>query len=428
MNFHCFQKAGWLLSAVSLIVMHAILAGQYRAAMLINPPWLAYALLGLGMAVCSLPWWPRPWNMHAHEEADNSNERKPDHAGRWSTLMAGAILVAFAVIGLVARGCWIHRLPIAPTLGDMLPQIQQAIHDWVTGEFPYRIHYFPWPIHLPYPPALWGAYIPAALAGVDLRYTTLVCLAIMGVIWFMQYIRLVVGRVPICQLWTWTLLTGAFFLSPLILRFIIQGHTAPYWLALTVLPVLLHNRQNVASAVVLGVVCAMRQPAVLFVPILGWYWWRSMSGRRALLLVGVAAVTALLIYGPFLVRDPVAVLWTPMRQYATVGRETFAFNPAMILECIGFSNLFYLAGLERFLTFAALVVYILVLAGNAKWMKTAADATRVMGLATLGFALLSPISFYYEYIPVLILFMQAWWLEVATSAARPQQLQSAVAQ
>mgnify|MGYP001116323225 CR=1 FL=1 len=429
MNSRRFSKAWWLPGFASLLVMHAILAGQYRVAMMIQPAWLAYALMGLAMVACALPWWPLlRWNPHANGGGANAAADHMDAPGRWTVRMAGAALIAFAVAGLVARGCWIHRLPIAPELGDMLPQIQQAIHDWMSGIFPYRVHFFPWPIHLPYPPALWEAYIPATLAGVDLRYTTLVCLAIMGAIWFMQFRGFALRRIPVWQLWAWTLLAGMFFLSPLILRFVIQGHTAPYWLALTALPVLLHCRQNAASAVVLGLVCAMRQPAILFVPILGWYWWRAFSWRRAVLLVGIAAATSLLIYGPFLVKDPVAVLWTPMRQYATVGRETFEFNPAMILECIGFSNLFYLAGQDRFLTLAALGGFAIVLAGNAKRMKTPADATRIMALATLGFALFSPIPFYYEYIPALILFMQAWWQEVAASAGPLPSPQPAVKQ
>lgn len=408
-----------LAGFASLIAMHAILAGQYRVAAMIQPAWLAYAWMGAAMAVCALPWWLRRGSARATGGMEHPGVCEPGEAGSWPARMAGAALIAFVAAGLMARWGWIRSMPIDPELGDMLPQIQQAIRDWRAGEFPYRVHHFPWPIHLPYPPALWAAYIPATLAGVDLRTTALVCLAIMGMIWSMQFKGLLVRRAPSGPLWGWTLLTGAFFLSPLILRFVIHGHTAPYWLALTALPVLLRGRQNVASAAVLGLVCAMRQPAVLFVPILGWYWWRTLSWRRAFALIGVAAAISLLIYGPFLLRDPVAVLWTPLRQYATVGRETFAFNPAMILECIGFSNLFYLAGLERFLTHAALAIYAVVLIGNAKQMNTAAAATRVMALAALGFALLSPIPFYYEYVPGVILFMQAWWMEAMESAVPP---------
>ena len=411
----------WVLRGLSLMVMHFVLVVQYRMGMLIQPAWLAYALLGLIMVLCSFPWWKSGWNIRC----PFVGERFRGYFGtglRWQAGIGGAVLILFMTMGLFARWLWMSRLPIDPNLGDMLPQIQQAIGDWVAGIFPYRVHYFPWPIHLPYPPALWQAYIPATLAGVDLRYTTLVCLAAMGVLWFIQYQRLARCENSAIQLWAWIILIGAFFLSPLILRFIIQGHTAPYWLALTVLPLLLHERKHVATAILLGLICAMRQPSILFVPVLWWHWMKTQSWREATRYVGVAAVVSLLIYLPYVAQDAQAVWWTPIRQYSTVGHETFLFNPAMILETIGFSNVFYLAGADRFLSPVSALVFGVLLVWNLHRMNTAMDAIRVMALVSLGFSVLSPIPFYYEYFPVLILLMQAWWMDVMTPmipASRP---------
>lgn len=294
----------------------------------------------------------------------------------------------------------------------MLPQIQQAIGGWLAGEFPYQVRYYPWPIHLPYPPALWMAYIPVTLVGVDLRYTTLICLAAMGVVWFIQYNELAKNGRSTLVAWAWVLLVGAFYLSPLILRFVIQGHTAPYGMVLALLPLLLHFRRHYAVAILLGLLCAMRQPSVLFVPVLWWHWVKTQSWQKATLYAGVAGFSSLLIYFPFISHDPIAVLWTPIRQYSTVGHETYLFNPAMILETIGFRNLFYLAGAHRLLSPASVAVFGALFAWNLHRMKTAMDAIRVMAMVSLGFALLSPIPFYYEYFPVLVLLMQAWWMDV----------------
>ena len=136
---------------------------------------------------------------------------------------------------------------------------------------------------------------------------------------------------------------------------------------------------------------------------------KTQSWREATRYVGVAAVVSLLIYLPYVAQDAQAVWWTPIRQYSTVGHETFLFNPAMILETIGFSNVFYLAGADRFLSPVSALVFGVLLVWNLHRMNTAMDAIRVMALVSLGFSVLSPIPFYYEYFPVLILLMQAWW-------------------
>ncbi len=412
-----------LLRFLSLMGMHFVLAGQYRLAMLMQPAWLTYACMGLAMVICSMPWWISRWEIRCPMGPAWLRCASGTAAGgRRRAVIAGLVMVVLMGGGLVMRWFWIRRLPIDPTLGDMLPQIQQSIRDWLTGEFPYRIHYFPWPIHLPYPPALWEAYIPAEMAGLDLRYTTLVCLAIMGAVWTLQLKALAIRTADGVRLWAWVALAGAFFLSPLVLRFVIQGHTAPYWLALTILSLLLHFRQNSAAAIALGLVCAMRQPAMLYVPILCWYWMRTQSWRKAVLYVGMAAATSLLIYLPFIAQDAEAVWWTPIRQYSSVGHGTFVFNPPMVLESIGFSNLFYLVGWDRFLSLVAVFAYAVIFALNTSRMNTAMETTRIMALVSLGFTVLAPIPFYYEYFPVLILFMQAWWMEAMApdvSAANP---------
>lgn len=408
----------WALRFLSLIVMHIVLVMQYRLGMLIQPTWLAYAFMGLIMVVCSLPWmksrWRVPWPSAIAGTRVWGGAATKRHIG-----FGAIILIIFMVGGLFARYLWVRRLPIDPNLGDMLPQVQQAIGTWLAGEFPYRVQHYPWPIHLPYPPALWMAYIPATLAGVDLRYTALICLAAMGTAWFFQYNGLAKQNKPAPVLGGWVMLVGAFYLSPLVVRFVIQGHTAPYWLVLTFLPLMLHFRKHYVVAILLGLVCAMRQPSVLFVPVLWWHWMKTESWQKATRYVGVAAVSSLLIYLPFIAQDAAAVVWTPIRQYSTVGHETFLFNPSMILETIGFSNLFYLAGMNRWISPASVAVFSVLFAWNLHRMNTAMDAIRVMALVSLGFALLSPIPFYYEYFPVLILFTQAWWME-AMGSAEPQ--------
>lgn len=401
----------WIYRWISLIVMHLVLVLQYRIGRMVQPTWLAYALLGLCMVLCSIPWWKAGWNYRVPKIGDWWR----DCSGKgfcWHRWISGVLLIFLVAMGMVLRWLWIRQLPIDPNLGDMLPQIQQAIGDWLAGVSPYRVHYFPWPIHLPYPPALWQAYIPATLAGVDLRYTTLACVAAMGAIWFVQYCRISRCENPAVKWWAWMLLVGAFFLSPLVLRFVIQGHTAPYWLVLAILPLLLHRGNHYATAILLGLVCAMRQPSILFVPVLWWHWAKTQSWGKATRYVGVAFVFSLLVYLPYVAQDAQAVLWTPMRQYSAVGHETYLFNPGMILETIGFSNLFYLAGMERFLSPVSLVVFGVLLLWNRNRMSTAMDAIRVMALAALGFVVFSPIPFYYEYVPVLVLLMQSWWMGI----------------
>ncbi len=66
----------------------------------------------------------------------------------------------------------IRTVPLDVQKSDILPAIQIALSRFTQFQFPYAVYKLPWETPLVYQPLLWMSFLPAHLAGIDLRWMT----------------------------------------------------------------------------------------------------------------------------------------------------------------------------------------------------------------------------------------------------------------
>ncbi|WP_020537895.1 hypothetical protein [Lewinella cohaerens] len=96
-------------------------------------------------------------------------------SNRWTTIAFGLLVAGIGYFGIQA----IKAQPLDYTFADMLPIIQIMGERWLAGEEVYAVIPEIWdgmqPIYLP---VMWLSYIPAILAGVDIRIINLFFIAL----------------------------------------------------------------------------------------------------------------------------------------------------------------------------------------------------------------------------------------------------------
>lgn len=314
--------------------------------------------------------------------------------------------VAFA-LGTAIRFLHIKYVPLEPARGDMLPLVQQAIGNLLAGRSPYTTYSMPWELPLTYLPLTWLAYLPAFVAGIDLRWTNLVAEAgLLGAALFVCRQQPPERRQRATDstlvLWAWI------FLSPTVIRWDMVTSAPIGWAALAWTLALSVAGKNRASAVALGLAAATTPLIAVVAPLLALRWWRA-GGLRELLGRGVmpAAIAALLL-APWFIWAPGPFLDGNVRWFNDLQRfpgqkweteQTWA-------TITGFSGFFWEWGREGWLK-PIQAIAVAAIAG----LYLARGATRVdlLGYATaalLVFTLFNPVLWPYLYNPALI----AGWL------------------
>ena len=160
------------------------------------------------------------------------------------------------------------------------------------------------------------------------------------------------------------------------------------------------------EAIMLGVLLASRQTAVVYAPLMAIYWLRATaSWRTTALLSLVTCGTCLVLCGPFLALTPHAFLIDPLRHYSELGDWDFTKGAA------GFgANAIGLSYMIRGLQVKHLLPLVTALAVIAPWvlawwrLKSRSDLLLYMGFAGMVSAMTSPIPWHYEYFVPFILF------------------------
>jgi hypothetical protein len=99
---------------------------------------------------------------------------------RTTWLAMGALVAGFAL-----RSFELRLVPIDPRRADMVPLVVLALRQFFGGANPYHVYTFPWAVPLTYWPCAWLPYAPAALVGLDIRWTNMVAEAsVLGAIVF----------------------------------------------------------------------------------------------------------------------------------------------------------------------------------------------------------------------------------------------------
>ncbi|HMA37282.1 MAG TPA: hypothetical protein VKY74_22700 [Chloroflexia bacterium] len=325
-------------------------------------------------------------------------------AGGLVLLRPARFLAATIGAGLALRVAGLALIPLTIRLGDMLPLIGLSTARLLHGQNPYIVYHLPWELPLTYWPLTVLSYLPAAGLGLDLRWINLLCGP--GVALLLLWAGGRRGPGPAAYAY------GLLYLTPTMLQWDLSTAAPPYWLwlcgAFAAAVVAGRGRAGTLLAgAAAGAALAAAPLALPFLPFLGGAWllpgWRPAL-RRTL----VAAVTLLLVVGPFLLWDPAgfwngAVSWfndlarLPLLKWQT--DRSWAFE-------IGLAGPIWQAGQQAWLKpLQALLLGGLLLASllwRPRPLRTPGGALRWGAAAYLLFMVVNPVIWPYLYTPALL--------------------------
>lgn len=312
-----------------------------------------------------------------------------------------AAFTALTILALALRLRVLARQPIDAADADMLPLLQQAMARLLAGHDPYVWYHLPYAAPMTYLPALWLPMVPAFALGLDVRLVQVLAAGAVGAVIVWSRWRGDAGAAPPAVRLA---LAAAFLLAPATVAFAAIGHTALYWLYLTLLLSALAARRWLPAGVACGLCAMARQTMWPALPIVVLHVARTAGRReRARFAAGAGIVVAAL--APFFVSDPVFVLWGSVRWYSGFGPVAWAERPWWILNNPGFASLLYPLGLPHLLPLVGAAGLVLALAYAWARARDAGGLARALALALLATTLAAPTPWRYEFIPVVLVVM-----------------------
>lgn len=366
---------------LALLAMAAVFSLQYRVAQWISPAWAAYVMMTLVIAVAALVML-----------------RPPQRAK--ITIPGYAILLVMAA-GLYVRYQFVQRYPVDVAHGDMLPLIQSAVDQFLSGRNPYGMHQVPHELPLTFFPGLWLSYVPTVRLGIDLRWTGWVSTLVIGLVFMWNADASGIRRREISP--GYAALIAAFFLLPIFSFFTVQGHTQPYWMMLVVFAACFLRGMDGSAAIALGLCLGTRQTALIFLPFVFLLWIKQHGWRKAAGYGSIAALFAGVLCLPFVFADPEAFLLAPLRHYGELAAGYAQSRSPHLLNTFGFANVFHLMPWEEGLSLCRLVVWVVGFVGAIRWARTRHDFIRWMAVTGVFFTFFTPIPWFYAYFPYWLL-------------------------
>lgn len=269
----------------------------------------------------------------------------PRERGLFGTLLAPAA-AALAAFCLVLQLQAIFHLPIDSSYADMLPLVRSALEAFWSGEPAYRVHSMPWPLPLTFPPLLWLSYLPAWLAGVDLR--------LLGLAGTLVLLTRIAGTTTREGGVAGALVLLALATSSKFTEFARVGHLPLYWMVLFLFA------QDLAAGrrrgfVWLGLLLGTRQTAWLLLPPLTFAALRESGRLRDRLVpLATAVLVGVGVSLPFILQSPGGFVDGTLRWYAELGGRLYGWNRDLITGQIGLGGLFYDAGAATALSWVRL--------------------------------------------------------------------------
>jgi len=325
-----------------------------------------------------------------------------------------AVPIASAVIaGIGLRAFDFMAVPVDARRADMIPLVGIAVKRALEGHDPYVLYGMPWPLPLTYMPLTWLAYVPAAVAGIDLRWTSAACeLGLLAFLW----------RESRPHDRPLLLVFAAWFTSTVV----------PFTDAITAMPVqscavaaasvLVATRSRAAPAAV-GAAAATTPLVGALVPLVAIAWWREGGGRLLAKRAGVAAGVFAVLVVPWIIGNPRGFWVGPVRWFNNIdGFPRRTWNESHAWAWVpGLTGVFWTLGLERLLrpVQALLVGAVAVVAARAPQRGRPVEpiAWLQAALATMvAFVVVNVIVWPYLYEPAATLAMGA--LAVACGARR----------
>jgi hypothetical protein len=285
-----------------------------------------------------------------------------------ANLRGRIVLAACVVSGVLLRFVSMGQWEINGIVRDMLPLIESALAAAMDGRNPYGLHFVTHDVALTYLPVMWLSYLPAWVAGVDIRWINVLFAALCAVLiyrwgapgdaggraraWHERLLPSAVGPLFLAGAVLFTLQSEIFWNS-------IHGEPPAYWLWLALFLTCVVTRLMLPAAVLLGIVVATRHFGVLLVPFFAlWlriagFSWKELAAR--LLVTGLAASVLIV---PWMMLNPDAFLYGTVEWLASYGP---AYRPAWDYQ-VGFQSFFYREGMADHLFVIQWAAYAAVLA------------------------------------------------------------------
>ncbi len=212
----------------------------------------------------------------------------------WAFASEKSRRLLIAVTGTYALGVLlaIHSFPLNYLRSDMLAVILWADNNLLRGVSPYVTMYVGGRVYdFPYLPGMLVAYLPFVALHLDLRWASVLAMAVSAVVIF-RSARHAHQREVACLL-------GLFLLDPF-LQFRHDLYLQPHWLTLIGAFLLLQRRRYVWAAFVLGLGMAIYQFSWIVLPFVLLNAFLRRGWPESLKLAFAASAGALLFAGPFL--------------------------------------------------------------------------------------------------------------------------------
>jgi hypothetical protein len=253
-------------------------------------------------------------------------------------------------------------------------------------------------------PGLWLPYYPLAALGLDLRWVGLLIWLMISAL--LVWIILETGTRRQSPLY---FLIGAINVailqfSPELIAFHAIGHTFTLWLWLALVCFGIYKGWDVLTAVGLGLVLSSRQTAVVFPPILLFYWFSRGGLRAAFKYGGISAAVFLLLNLPFAIQSPAQVFLAPLAHYQVLAAWDIARGPVSFMaNSIGFSYVLQNWLGPQVLSFFYVLVLLVTIGLSPYLVKNRKRMLLGLAVVLAWFNLFTPIAWTYIYYDSLII-------------------------
>ena len=319
------------------------------------------------------------------------------------------VALASALIVIIALYRWTRLAAWQPYHADMLIVIREATRRFLNGHTPYatyRSYDAPWPMVMPYGPALWGPFIVPQWLRFDFRLITIAGELFVPV-WCGVAAVVAASRGRMAAAAAWIAVMATLVIALDVQQFTLIGHTPIYWPLIPLLAVAVANRRWVESACVVGMLVLARTTMVAIVPVFLMAVW-TFDRRKLPLAIAVLTLTIAAVLAPFIAWDARAVWESMVLSYPRVMKS--AVWPVLAkpgMETIGVTEWLIERHLEWLVTPANIVAMLGVYA--AAWAAIRRNAHQIpwMALALFAFSMTTLYPVHYLYYDVLLLLVSA---------------------
>jgi hypothetical protein len=219
-------------------------------------------------------------------------------AGMLVTLLIGIIIISFLATGIF------NNYAIDAKFSDIFPQVRVLVSRFLNHIFPYQIiSEWGYDLFPTYFPLQWLPFSIAALLGFDYRYIALAVLFAGIVFYSIYFVKKEISLLKLLFLLVLPFIV--FFIigigTPEIIGITIENLIAGYYL---ILSMSIFSKSNAIRALAL-VICLMSRYSLIFwVPLYLFIIFLAENRKNAIMIAIFTIVGIILIYGPFLAKDP----------------------------------------------------------------------------------------------------------------------------